>query len=892
MRRICKFTSLLGWSWAGVCAAQALPPRYDHVVIVVEENHTAAGIIGNADAPYMNSLVAAGASFDNMHGLTHPSQPNYLNLFSGSAQGWTTDGVPLNPQGDLTATNPFTTANLGAELRSAGFSFAGYSQNLPAVGAQDVKVGDYARKHSPWTNWQNNGWVDDAHPPAVSLANTLPASVNQPFTSFPAGGDFSSLPTVSFVIPDLQNDMHNGTIAEADTWLQTNIDPYYQWAKTHNSLLIVTWDEDDYGTGVTNNIPTLMAGPRVKTGASVPQPYTLHNILRTVEDMYALPHAGSAARVRPIVGAFTTDPTVNRLTFQQGVVGYAGAKDTQIRQATPTTAYAATATLTVDNDDDAAAGNQAAQTLIRFDNLFDWAGGTIPADATILSAKLTLYTTNSTTTPVELHRMLSNWTTTATWNNVGGGIAADGIKAAVGSEFSLTPSLLKMTVYFDVSDTVQQWVEGSAPNYGWAILPTSTDGFDLVAAEGATVSERPLLDVSYAVYPRFSAVGGSWKTAGNWANGTPDGEGAVARFLKKPAAAVVSLDGDKTVGTLIIDSPNAYTINAGSGGGLTFINYGNVAGIQVKQGQHTLAVPLNFLDDGSVDVAEGGAITATNGITVASGKILGKVNLGVMQVSGGIALGSGARAVVAGGELSADRIVGTGALVVRSGAVARFTSGSGQASKVTGLALDGTTGAWEGTLDIGKSALVLDYTGESPLATIVDQIKSARAAGWVGAGIGSSNAYADASAAVAVVEASVLLALSDGAMAEFMGQTVDASSLIIRYTRAGDATLDGKVDFADLVKVAQNYGKTTGQGSWSAGDFNYDGKVDFSDLVTVAQNYGGAIGPDAAFSPSTDFSGDVAEAFALVPEPVGVLSVLLAPLIFRSRVRLRRDLRE
>lgn len=862
---------------AGVCAAQALPPRYDHIVIVVEENHSQSGIIGNADAPYMNLLAMAGASFDNMHGLTHPSQPNYLNLFSGSAQGWTTDGVPLNPEGDPTTTNPYTTANLGAELRSAGLSFAGYSQNLPTVGAQDAKAGDYARKHSPWINWQNNAWVDDTNPPAVSLANTLPASVNQPVSSFPAAGDFASLPTVSFVIPDLQNDMHNGTVAEADTWLQTNIDPYYQWAKTHNSLLIVTWDEDDYVAANLNNIPTLMAGARVKAGAAIAQTYTLHNILRTVEDVYALPHAGSAAQVRPIVGAFTTDPVVNRLTFRQDVAGYTGAKDTQIRQATPTTAYATTATLTVDADDDAAAGNQGAQTLIRFDNIIAGAGGTIPADATILSAKLTLYTTNATTTSVELHRMLSNWTSTATWNNVGGGIAADGLKAVAGSDFSLTPLLLKTPVFFDVSDTVQLWVDGTSPNYGWVLLPNSTDGFDLVSAEGATIAERPLLDVSYALYPRFVAAGGSWNTAGNWANATPDGEGAVARFLNKSAAASVLLDGNKTVGTVIIDSANDYTINPGSGGALTFANYGNVATLQIKQGQHTLGVGLNFVDDGKLDIAQGANVLATAGVNVTAGKKLSKVGLGVMQISGGVTLRSGASMVVSGGELGVDQIAGAGTLSVGTGAVARLTGNGGTASSVTALSLDGAAGAWEGTLDIGRSALIIRYGGPSPMATTVDQIKSARAAQWVGTGIGSSNAFTDPNGAVAVVEAAALLALSGGDTAHFMGQTVDSASLIIRYTKAGDATLDGVVDFADLVKVAQNYGKATGVGSWSEGDFNYDGVVNFSDLVTVAQNYGAALPNQALSSPSADFARDVTAAFASVPEPSLVLLAFLIP---------------
>jgi phosphatidylinositol-3-phosphatase len=68
------------------CASgpQVQPPRYDHIIIVVEENHSAAQVIGS---PYLSSLAARGASFSRMFGITHPSQPNYFALFSGSTQG-------------------------------------------------------------------------------------------------------------------------------------------------------------------------------------------------------------------------------------------------------------------------------------------------------------------------------------------------------------------------------------------------------------------------------------------------------------------------------------------------------------------------------------------------------------------------------------------------------------------------------------------------------------------------------------------------------------------------------------------------------------------------------------------------------------------------------------
>src|SRR3954469_1569758 len=112
-------------------------PRPDHVVIVVEENHSYGQVLGpvlqpipvipnlRSTDPYIWSLARHGASFTHARAETHPSQPNYLALFSGSTQGVTSDGSPAAP---------FTAANLGGELIAAGLSFAGYSESMPAAG--------------------------------------------------------------------------------------------------------------------------------------------------------------------------------------------------------------------------------------------------------------------------------------------------------------------------------------------------------------------------------------------------------------------------------------------------------------------------------------------------------------------------------------------------------------------------------------------------------------------------------------------------------------------------------------------------------------------------------------------------------------------------------------
>ena len=112
---------------AGVALAAAPPPyvpRYEHVVVVVMENHSADAVLGNPAAPWINALAAAGANFTAAYGVTHPSQPNYLALFSGSTQGVTDDSCPVAFSG---------VANLASQLLAAGRSFVGYSEDLPAA---------------------------------------------------------------------------------------------------------------------------------------------------------------------------------------------------------------------------------------------------------------------------------------------------------------------------------------------------------------------------------------------------------------------------------------------------------------------------------------------------------------------------------------------------------------------------------------------------------------------------------------------------------------------------------------------------------------------------------------------------------------------------------------
>jgi len=253
-------------------------PRPRHIVVVIMENHSYADVIGSAEAPYLNTLARTGALFTASYGVTHPSEPNYLALFSGSTHGVTSDQCPTS----------LHAPNLAADLISAGLSFGGYSEGLPAAGSQVCEQGGYARKHAPWTDFAG-----------------LPRAVNRPFAAFAAVG-FTRLPTVSFVIPDLCHDMHDCSVGTGDAWLRAHLSAYAAWARTHDSLLIVTFDEDDGSNA--NHIATIVVGQQVRPGR-YRTPIDHYNVLRTIEQAYGLPFRGRARSHYPITSIWRVAPS-------------------------------------------------------------------------------------------------------------------------------------------------------------------------------------------------------------------------------------------------------------------------------------------------------------------------------------------------------------------------------------------------------------------------------------------------------------------------------------------------------------------------------------------------------------------------------------------------------
>jgi hypothetical protein len=263
-------------------SARSVPvvPRVSHVTIIMMENRNYGTVVGSAAAPYVNRvLIPQGVLLRNSHAVTHPSEPNYLALFSGSTQGLASDACPVT----------YGAPNLATQLDAAGKSFVGWAESMPHDGYTGCYTDDiYARKHVPWTDFSN-----------------VPASENRVYRGAPPAG---SMPAVSWITPNLCNDMHDCSTLRGDRWLSRHLPAIIAWDARNDGLLILTWDEADPDPDGTNHIPTVLVGPMVVPGAFSMQRVDHYTLLHTIERMFALPCIAQACNAGVVTGIWRAVP--------------------------------------------------------------------------------------------------------------------------------------------------------------------------------------------------------------------------------------------------------------------------------------------------------------------------------------------------------------------------------------------------------------------------------------------------------------------------------------------------------------------------------------------------------------------------------------------------------
>jgi hypothetical protein len=356
---------------------------------------------------------------------------------------------------------------------------------------------------------------------------------------------------------------------------------------------------------------------------------------------------------------------------------------------------------------------------------------------------------------------------------------------------------------------------------------------------------------TFVMDPSYTAGAGNYSTTGSWLGGVvPNGTNHVARFAG--AGGNVTMDAAVTLGAIKFDSTSSYTLS----GSNTITLQGSAPNVMSLQGSHTIAAPL-LLKQSTGLVANGGQLTVNNLNADPAATVPVEI------YTGGT------------GVVSVNRVVAEALNVVEGTARITPNGTSAATSNVKRLSISG--GATPiAKLDVTNNAFVVDYATEapSPLPTIQAQIASAYNGGaWNGNGITSSNANAN-NFAVGYGEASAL------ASVPAIFGTVDATAVLFRHTRYGDATLDGTVNLADFNRLAANFGSTTAD--WTQGDFNYDSLVNLTDFNRLAANFGlSAAGP-------TVTPEDWSRLGAAVPEPAGAACAGIVTMLLARRAR-RRD---
>jgi hypothetical protein len=197
-----------------------------------------------------------------------------------------------------------------------------------------------------------------------------------------------------------------------------------------------------------------------------------------------------------------TASTMNRLSFQDGVDGYAGTVDTEIWALAPTTFLESNPNASSDADND---GGES-QVLIRFDGILGESPKQIPKGARIVSARMQVSAFDQGST-VNLHRLLVPFTHSATWNSMIDGVSADGREASRHKDSFTFGKIAanSSTVIFDVTDTVQAWASGQK-NHGWVFINTGGNGWDFYASEFDDIKQRPKLIVEFETTSNAKAL--------------------------------------------------------------------------------------------------------------------------------------------------------------------------------------------------------------------------------------------------------------------------------------------------------------------------------------------------------------------------------------------------
>jgi hypothetical protein len=207
-------------------------PSFNHVLLVIEENTGYSSVVGSSSMPYLNGLIGKYGLATNYTAATHPSIDNYFMLTAGAYFANNNDSWDCS-----TTTGVISADNMVRELNNAGKTWKDYDESIPSTGYTGCDTGGYAKKHNPFAFFND-------------VANTAQKNQMVDFTgNFANDVANGTLPNFSLVIPNLCDDAHDCGLSTADSWLQSNIDPFIKSTQFANGGLVVILFDEDSSTG-------------------------------------------------------------------------------------------------------------------------------------------------------------------------------------------------------------------------------------------------------------------------------------------------------------------------------------------------------------------------------------------------------------------------------------------------------------------------------------------------------------------------------------------------------------------------------------------------------------------------------------------------------------------
>ena len=267
-----------------VAGGTSVVPSSNHVFLLVEENHSYSSVIGSSSMPYLNSLTSKYGLATQYYANTHPSIGNYFMLTAGA--------IITNTDSSC---GTITNDNVVRHLLTAGKTWKSYAESLPSVGYTGCGSGSYVKRHNPLAYFSD-------------VANSSEKNHLVPFTQFSKDLGNNALPNFSFIVPNLNNDAHDGTLTQADNWLKTNIAPLISSATFQkDGILIIVFDEsvDSDTAHGGGHVAAVVIGPKVKSGSKAATVYQHQNTLKTLMKALGLTgFPGAASSAQPITGVF------------------------------------------------------------------------------------------------------------------------------------------------------------------------------------------------------------------------------------------------------------------------------------------------------------------------------------------------------------------------------------------------------------------------------------------------------------------------------------------------------------------------------------------------------------------------------------------------------------